>query len=503
MKFSCDSCAAKYKAPDEKVAGRTLKMACRKCGETIIIRGDKVDGESTATVAKPAPRVSAPSAPPRVSKLDRLSRAESMNPGLTPSVPEAAKSAPPRPSAIWHVSINDVPVGPVTLEELLHKMESGAISEYSLVWQETFDEWRPLATVPELISLLHTQRASVPAMPARQSGLPPISERPPSQPLSAAMAPIGGPVVAPSAPMFPQHVSAPPPGYGSAPPGFSSVPASHTGSFPGFVPAPHTGSMPGVAMPSAPVVAAEPAPSRSGGFWFMLVAAGVLLSMLGMIGGYKYAMSNAEKTIAQADSSHDREANERLRKENERLTKQLNEQRAEPQMVFEEPPELEPEVVEEIASKKTTRPGKSSTRVKKVAEPVKEELSAEEKRMLEQFGEKGGVSTKNIKVGSASSARTKKEQLDSKDVNKVVNKGRKALQRCYERASRGQSGGDSVRMVANITIAPSGRVKSVKVSGNGPGGLSQCMESNVKRWRFPASSETLSTSPKFVFAPSG
>ena len=33
--------------------------------------------------------------------------------------------------AVWHVSINDVPVGPITLEELGHKMEANAISEYS------------------------------------------------------------------------------------------------------------------------------------------------------------------------------------------------------------------------------------------------------------------------------------------------------------------------------------------------------------------------------------
>ena len=41
MKFLCDNCKAKYQIPDEKIAGRNLRMKCRKCGEEIIIRGPK------------------------------------------------------------------------------------------------------------------------------------------------------------------------------------------------------------------------------------------------------------------------------------------------------------------------------------------------------------------------------------------------------------------------------------------------------------------------------
>ncbi|MFW6085703.1 MAG: zinc-ribbon domain-containing protein, partial [Myxococcota bacterium] len=41
MKFLCHHCKSKYQIADEKVAGRTLKMKCRKCGHDIIIRGDE------------------------------------------------------------------------------------------------------------------------------------------------------------------------------------------------------------------------------------------------------------------------------------------------------------------------------------------------------------------------------------------------------------------------------------------------------------------------------
>ncbi|MEM1413747.1 MAG: zinc-ribbon domain-containing protein, partial [Myxococcota bacterium] len=39
MKFLCDNCKAKYQIPDEKIAGRTLRMNCRKCGSAIVIKG--------------------------------------------------------------------------------------------------------------------------------------------------------------------------------------------------------------------------------------------------------------------------------------------------------------------------------------------------------------------------------------------------------------------------------------------------------------------------------
>src|SRR5260221_14477556 len=35
MKFVCENCKAKYQIGDDKVAGKTLRMKCRKCGHMI------------------------------------------------------------------------------------------------------------------------------------------------------------------------------------------------------------------------------------------------------------------------------------------------------------------------------------------------------------------------------------------------------------------------------------------------------------------------------------
>jgi predicted Zn finger-like uncharacterized protein len=46
MKFVCDNCKAKYQIGDEKVAGKTVRMKCRRCGYEIRVRADLGDGGS-------------------------------------------------------------------------------------------------------------------------------------------------------------------------------------------------------------------------------------------------------------------------------------------------------------------------------------------------------------------------------------------------------------------------------------------------------------------------
>ena len=53
MKFLCPSCKAKYQIADEKIAGRTLKMECRRCNHQITIRGDSSADFESMDVAEP------------------------------------------------------------------------------------------------------------------------------------------------------------------------------------------------------------------------------------------------------------------------------------------------------------------------------------------------------------------------------------------------------------------------------------------------------------------
>src|SRR5262249_13126925 len=159
MKFLCDNCKAKYQIADAKVAGKTVRMKCRKCGHQIEVRA-AVTETSVASAPPRAPSGVPPRAPQKPSLATSLSATKPRAP--TPSV------APPRgalagafannvqdsPASVpsdtmktgtsielsvtdeWYVAINGVPVGPVRISELRRKAAVGAVTEESLCWQE-------------------------------------------------------------------------------------------------------------------------------------------------------------------------------------------------------------------------------------------------------------------------------------------------------------------------------------------------------------------------------
>src|SRR5260221_8300411 len=49
MKFLCENCKAKYQIADDKVAGRTVRMKCRKCGNMIEVEASVTE---TSVAAK-------------------------------------------------------------------------------------------------------------------------------------------------------------------------------------------------------------------------------------------------------------------------------------------------------------------------------------------------------------------------------------------------------------------------------------------------------------------
>lgn len=202
MKFLCPNCKAKYQIADEKIGGRTLKMDCRRCQHTIVLRGDQPQGDASgAEAAKPGAAAAkssasrhgalAPPASPgpaaRRSGSSSSSRGGSSHVGPAPARPaqrsalsadfrrNAAPAAPEAPARAtpldqWHVAINDVPVGPMRRDEISRKISTGAVHQDSLAWREGFDDWRPLREIPELAALLRRSEA------ARTSEVP----RPPS-----------------------------------------------------------------------------------------------------------------------------------------------------------------------------------------------------------------------------------------------------------------------------------------------------------------------------------
>ena len=57
MKFLCENCKAKYQIGDDKVAGKTVRMKCRRCGFDIHVNASTIVDEPSAA---PWPDASAP-----------------------------------------------------------------------------------------------------------------------------------------------------------------------------------------------------------------------------------------------------------------------------------------------------------------------------------------------------------------------------------------------------------------------------------------------------------
>lgn len=94
--------------------------------------------------------------------------------------------------------------------------------------------------------------------------------------------------------------------------------------------------------------------------------------------------------------------------------------------------------------------------------------------------------------------------LDAVAVQRTVRRYSPAVrQNCWQRALDARAPGtpSSAKVTATITVAASGRVKAVTVSGapRGYPGLSRCIEAAVKGWQFPRSGAETVTQVPFMF----
>ena len=81
-------------------------------------------------------------------------------------------------------------------------------------------------------------------------------------------------------------------------------------------------------------------------------------------------------------------------------------------------------------------------------------------------------------------------------IERVVNNHKLSVRKqCLERANSDKS---STKVVANITIGPSGNVQSVSASGDDPV-AAKCVENQIRGWQFPAPGETKQVQVPFTF----
>ena len=120
MKITCPACNANYRLPDEKIQGknRIFKIACKRCGVEIRVRGVETQEEVGRTTMPFALDMPAPA-------------------------PTPAAATP-----VWFAGIDGKQVGPMTEAEVAEHIKEGRVSAQDLVWRKGFAAWLPAREVP-------------------------------------------------------------------------------------------------------------------------------------------------------------------------------------------------------------------------------------------------------------------------------------------------------------------------------------------------------------------
>jgi predicted Zn finger-like uncharacterized protein len=153
MKITCQSCAAKYTIADEKVAGKTVKIKCKKCGATIVVNGAEV-GYQAAPAADPS--YMQQQAPPGGGGEEEEGDGQTAVFGAD----HATSGAPP--AGDWTVNVADDDQRTMSSDQIAAAYAAGTVTNDTYVWRDGMADWSPLSGVPELMALV-SRAAPAPA----------------------------------------------------------------------------------------------------------------------------------------------------------------------------------------------------------------------------------------------------------------------------------------------------------------------------------------------------
>lgn len=202
MRFNCENCGSRYSIADEKVAGKVVKIKCKKCGHLIRIEGktksagangekqgvakDKSVSRAAAMAAekiaaKKAARAAYEKAAAAKSTAGKSAAAKSAAAKSAVGKPAVGKSAKPEEKTkdprIWHISIKRVTAGPFTLAHLKKQYDAGEINKRTFVWKKGFSGWNVISNIDEIVDCFDGKTKPEPSVQKK----PPIKEKIPAK----------------------------------------------------------------------------------------------------------------------------------------------------------------------------------------------------------------------------------------------------------------------------------------------------------------------------------
>jgi predicted Zn finger-like uncharacterized protein len=141
MKITCQACQAKYTIADDKVAGKVVKIRCKKCGASIVVNGSESQAPSSSL--------------------------SSHGPGA------ALEEVKPTDKDAWTVNVADGDQRTMTEAEIVENYRAGVINDDSFCWREGMADWLSLQEIAPLHAACQKMRSGAPG--ARAGGaLPPV-----------------------------------------------------------------------------------------------------------------------------------------------------------------------------------------------------------------------------------------------------------------------------------------------------------------------------------------
>jgi predicted Zn finger-like uncharacterized protein len=137
MKVVCESCQAKYQVPDERVAGKKLKIRCKRCGAIVLIRGDLDPNLAAVSGGSVAPESLAP-----ITTSAHSYQAH----GHAGHAGAGGNDAPLE----WHVSLEGDTQGPFDTAGVRTWLDSQPGGWDAHVWREGFPDWIDARACTEL-----------------------------------------------------------------------------------------------------------------------------------------------------------------------------------------------------------------------------------------------------------------------------------------------------------------------------------------------------------------
>ncbi len=438
MQFFCDQCKTKYSISDDKIAGKILKLRCKRCNNTIVLK-DPRTGVSTEKGESPSRGQQLLKDAFKKSFQEELSSSHEVFP-VASDMPEERTQIARIPvfedshaSEEWYLSDSRGQFGPMDFGEMVARIKRGEPDHDAVVWRDGFDDWKTIDRVPEL--RLYHKHLPPPRRATRE-----LFREPPSFSQNAQGSGV----------FSPQGMGNP---FPSAPVQASQSFRSPTMDY-GSMSTPMMMGQASMDVPRTMVVPGSPVK-----YW---VIGGVLVILVGFAAFYLGGKLMADKKDAPAPLPPVVAVQPEAVKESQTVE-------------GEEPMR---EVVYVIAAQPTeteeeTRSGSGGMRTSGPSGPRAPGSSGTPDMATDAV------------MGSGAGARS------SADFNNVKNRNIMEVTRCYEMTVRkGQKElvGQSIRF--QIRILASGQVESVSFTGEMPPMMRACLDNTIKKWQFPEGART-------------